>query len=89
MNAETITSDPLLYTERDYQFRLHLHNRRTRRAIRLIWVITMVLTVMIAASVRRQQFVAELPWFAPAIAGVLTNMATWFLAVWMMFGRGR
>jgi hypothetical protein len=62
--------------------------KRSRKTIRKMWFITMCISVMIAASIRRQQFVDLEWWWVPAIA-VSLNALCWWFAVKIWFGKVR
>jgi predicted nucleic acid-binding Zn ribbon protein len=67
---------------------LKAERRRTRRTMRVIWFISMVITVAVATSLRRQQF-AELAWYwVPLVSVAVNGLCTW-LAINMQFGRAR
>lgn len=65
--------------------------REIRHTLRKMWVVSMLLTVMVAAVVRRQQFEAlgELEWWWTPLIAVVTNAVCWWLAIKLYWGNGK
>lgn len=60
--------------------------REIRHTIRRMWCWTMLLTVAIAACVRRQKFIELEWWWVPLIA-VAVNAACWWLVIQAYWGK--
>jgi predicted nucleic acid-binding Zn ribbon protein len=76
------------YSAKQVHAILKAERKRTRRTMRAIWFISMVITVMIATSLRKQQFV-ELAWYYVPLVSVIVNGVCFYLAINMMFGKSR
>jgi len=84
MNA---TSDPPVFTSTQVRDYINKERKSTRRTIRKIWVVSMVLTVMISVCVRKQQFVPDLAWWVTPLVAVCVNAICHWLAIRMFFGK--
>jgi hypothetical protein len=76
------------YSASQMQAMLKAERKRTRRTMRAIWFWSMVITAMIATSLRKQQFV-ELAWYWVPVVSVMINGVCFWLAVNMQFGKAR
>jgi hypothetical protein len=62
-----------VYTILDIEHAIKQERKRTRAVIRIIWFTAMVVTVMVAAVVRKQPWIEGLAWWWVPIAAVTTN----------------
>lgn len=81
-------STEIYYSASQLQAILKAERRRTRRTMRAVWFFSMVITVMIATSLRKQQFVALEWYWVPAVSVIINGIAFW-LAINMHFGKSR
>lgn len=85
MNRLPAISEPI-YTQTQINAILAKHDREARRRIWIIWGWSMLLTVMIAASVRRQLFIPA-PWYVTPMVAVTVNALCFWLGSKIYFGR--
>lgn len=77
---------PFVYSVDDLDAAIRGERRRTRRAIRWIWAISMACTVAIAVSMRWQPWFAIAWWWTPVV-GVAANAACWWFGIKAIWGR--
>ncbi len=78
--------DEPIYSSRQVQHLLFLERRRARHVSRYIWLVSMVITVMVCASLRQQRFVEAVEWYWIPLAGVLINFVCFWLGNKMFHG---
>ena len=85
MNRLPVISEPV-YTQTQINAILAKYDKEARRRVWIVWGWSMLLTVMIAASMRRQLFV-PLPWFIVPMVAVPAHALCFWFGMKIYFGR--
>lgn len=73
-----------IYTASDMDHAIRVDRRRTRKAIRLIWVTSMLVTVMVCAVMRKQPWIG-IEWYWIPLAGVTINALYFWGMIRLLF----
>lgn len=69
-----------IFTASDMDHAIKVDRRRARKVIRLIWLTSMLVTVMVCAVMRRQPWMV-IEWYWIPIAGVAVNALYFWLMI--------
>lgn len=72
-----------VFTASDMDHAIRMDRRRARRLIRLIWVTSMLVTVMVCATMRKQPWL-EIEWWWIPLAGVAVNALYFWVMIKML-----